>query len=435
MLKTLKLMHSLERLNPWHLIFLAGLIRSIFVCVFALNSNWGNTSLIYGQGIEGAGVDGYIQLARTMITSGEYAFAPGSPAVSFRPPLLPFLMAAVCAWSPDHWYWLWLAYSTVAGTVTIWVLWRCALLAGMARLPTNLLLAVTAFHPYLIFSTRVPALPTTLTLLVTLILLALIYFVKNNGSKPLALGGVWGIACLTHGAFMPLLVPFNLILFIITPGPWIRRLKGVVAASCISLVLVAPWTVRNHVAFDKFIPVATGGALQWWLGNAIYFQGDSNMLRAFDRVKNDFELKEKRPLSLIYGGILDLKDDSILANQAKEQIRTNPTIIIKRILVGTPLFWMTMDVGWKKAFIVSALNFPFIIIYLVILATAAYRRSADRIWLAGQFLLLGFWSLFALVQSVGPYFLAIIPLFLFLTVRGIEHQFPKIFFQLRNVGN
>ena len=36
---------------------------------------------------------------------------------------------------------------------------------------------------------------------------------------------------------------------------------------CASLIVVVPWTVRNYLVFDAFVPVSTAGALNLWQGN------------------------------------------------------------------------------------------------------------------------------------------------------------------------
>jgi hypothetical protein len=45
----------------------------------------------------------------------------------------------------------------------------------------------------------------------------------------------------------------------------VRRAAALLVAA---LVLIVPWTVRNYVAFDAFVPVSTSGALNLWQGNA-----------------------------------------------------------------------------------------------------------------------------------------------------------------------
>ena len=76
-------------------------------------------------------------------------------------------------------------------------------------------------------------------------------------------GGLWGLATLTRE---------TLIYFAPAALLWLlwRRRDGLAraAAFAIPLVLVvAPWTYRNYVVTQAFVPVATSGALNLWQGN------------------------------------------------------------------------------------------------------------------------------------------------------------------------
>jgi hypothetical protein len=414
-----RLLRGFRDCNPWWIVGIALLVRVIFVVAFALQSNWPNYSPLEGPNAPQAGVDGYVQIARTLLVSGEYAFTPGGEPVSFRPPLVPFLMAVFGAWSVESWYWVWLGYSVMAGTLVVWVLWRCAALTQMGPLATRMLLLATALHPYLIFSTRVPALPVTLTLLSTLVLHSIIRFIRSDGRRWPPLAFWWGLANLTHGSYLPLLVPFFVLLGFAIRGSWVVRTTRLGMTALGALLIVMPWTLRNHGTFDRWIPVATGSGLQYWLGDSIYFRGEKNIMSAFNRVARDFEQEQGRPLTFIHGGVLSLKDDQVLSAKAKQQMLSEPLTLIKRIAIGLPLFWVTMDAGWKKAVTVGLLNLPPLLLYLVVFIAALRKRVCDRIWITCQFYFLGFWSLFALVQAVGPYFVSILPCFLFLLIRGI----------------
>jgi Dolichyl-phosphate-mannose-protein mannosyltransferase len=79
----------------------------------------------------------------------------------------------------------------------------------------------------------------------------------------LAAGLLWGAAILTR----------ETVLYFVPLGAlWLawRRPGGLRRAGlfvCASLVVVMPWTVRNYLVFDAFVPVSTAGALNLWQGN------------------------------------------------------------------------------------------------------------------------------------------------------------------------
>ena len=101
--------------------------------------------------------------------------------------------------------------------------------------------------------------------------LSTVYAVRSTKvSHYCASGILLGLASLTRGTtqFVPLMLPVMLIL-------WGKRGRGFVlcyAALCLSFVLVIlPWTVRNYVVLDDFIPLATGGGIVVLMGSSEEF--------------------------------------------------------------------------------------------------------------------------------------------------------------------
>lgn len=96
-------------------------------------------------------------------------------------------------------------------------------------------------------------------------------------------GILLGLATLTRGAtqFVPLMLAVILIL-------WGKRGRASIlcyGALCLSFVLVIlPWTVRNYLVLDDFIPVATSGGIVLLMGSSEEFliiEGKPTMLRRY----------------------------------------------------------------------------------------------------------------------------------------------------------
>ena len=86
--------------------------------------------------------------------------------------------------------------------------------------------------------------------------------------------GSWR-AALAAGAFfgLAILTRETVLYFVPLAGLWLawRREGGARRAAAFVLaaaLVVLPWTVRNWLAFDAFVPVSTAGALNLWQGNA-----------------------------------------------------------------------------------------------------------------------------------------------------------------------
>ena len=88
---------------------------------------------------------------------------------------------------------------------------------------------------------------------------------EERGPEPCALaaGVLWGLAILTRE---------TVLYFVPLAALWLawRRPGGLRRAALYAgaaLLVVLPWTVRNYIVFDAFVPVSTAGALNLWQGN------------------------------------------------------------------------------------------------------------------------------------------------------------------------
>ena len=108
-------------------------------------------------------------------------------------------------------------------------------------------------------------------------------FVPPSGAYYCVTGILLGLATLTRGTtqFVPLMFPVMLILL----GKRGRDSIFCYAALCLSFVLVIlPWTVRNYVVLDDFIPVATSGGIVVLMGSSEKFltiDGKPEMFQAY----------------------------------------------------------------------------------------------------------------------------------------------------------
>jgi len=189
------------------------------------------------------------------------AVTGGGEASAFRPPLYPFSLAAVYAVSGtgdtgvrwDAGRVAQAGLGTLAVALTVLVAW---LLAGPgAGLVAGALAAV--FPPLLMISSSL--LTENLFICCELgALAAVLWFRRTGSTRWLVLAGVGvGLAGLTRGNGLILVVPLLL-------GAWTGRprfSRSALAAPAVLVVAaaltVAPWTVRNAVALDAFVPVST----------------------------------------------------------------------------------------------------------------------------------------------------------------------------------
>jgi 4-amino-4-deoxy-L-arabinose transferase-like glycosyltransferase len=86
---------------------------------------------------------------------------------------------------------------------------------------------------------------------------------ERSMKAALASGLLWGLAVLTRE---------TVLYFLPLAALWLawRRARGTRRAAVLlatAALVVVPWTVRNWIVFDAFVPVSTSGALNLWQGN------------------------------------------------------------------------------------------------------------------------------------------------------------------------
>ncbi|MCK9248819.1 MAG: glycosyltransferase family 39 protein [Solirubrobacteraceae bacterium] len=201
----------------------------------------------------------YDRLAATFALLGDWAptqyAAPGSPT-AFRAPAYPGLLAVVydvvgldarTRWTAGR------VVGALLGVVTVALTWGIA-----RRLWADVRVARAA-------AGIVAALPSLVwlsgglvaeTLFVPLVLAALLVTLVHRDRPDLRLallaGALVGVAALTRTNGLSLILPVAI-------GLWsARRRPAAPAVAVVALVVVlVPWTVRNHHALDRFLPLGT----------------------------------------------------------------------------------------------------------------------------------------------------------------------------------
>jgi hypothetical protein len=118
--------------------------------------------------------------------------------------------------------------------------------------------AVAAFYPMLFLSDAVLMAETPFLLLVTLaLLLAYRAAAAPSAGRFVALGAVLGVSALTRAEGLVLAVVLVVPLAAsLREQAWTRRVGLAAGAVVAAVALVVPWTVRNAVRLDAFVPIS-----------------------------------------------------------------------------------------------------------------------------------------------------------------------------------
>jgi len=211
----------------------------------------------------------YHEVARNLATLGRFAVGDGPVRpTAFIPPVMPFLTSLV--------------YRVTGPSYFAGILLQCALGAlvplAVVRLGAALYDSrvgraagwLSVFHPILISFSGYMLTEASFTLTLTIAVLASVeWAIRPTGKRALAAGAGWGLATLTRPTV--LIYPAIIILWgwacLHDRIPLRAYARQAILIGGCAAVLIAPWTLRNAVVMDAFIPVTTGA------GNALF---DSN---------------------------------------------------------------------------------------------------------------------------------------------------------------
>jgi 4-amino-4-deoxy-L-arabinose transferase-like glycosyltransferase len=190
-------------------------------------------------------------------------FSPFSNYPIFHPPLYPYFLAAVNAVLGGL-----VAVKVVQallGSLIIPSVYRIAIRVFGARTAAGAA-ALAAFYPELIwYSSHF----WCETLFLSILWWAIERVIAADQTSSIRIaagaGALFGLAVLTRETIL-YLIPLAAI-WLAWPKP---RSRPVLAWTLVAatFLLVAPWTVRNWIQFQTFIPVSTGGGLNLYQGNA-----------------------------------------------------------------------------------------------------------------------------------------------------------------------
>lgn len=262
------------------------------------------------------------------------------------------------------------------------------LLYVLARLiypdPRSARLAVVLAALYWPFAVYARLLLTE-TLVITLLLgayVALYWWARRGSTPPLAVAGVLlGLAILTRGLILGFLFLVPAWFALGGPGAPDARARARACLLClgVALAVVAPWTARNAITYQRLILVETTGGYNLWLA-AAGGRGAGQMEAALLAIPNQ---GDRQTFALRQGidGILD-RPGAYLVGSASELAglwRLNFSAF-ERLTQGysrglVSFGWLALTAGLDDLVYFSALP-------LAVLGWLATPRSRDR-WLIG----------------------------------------------------
>ena len=188
-------------------------------------------------------------------------FALDDRPTSWRPPLYPFVMAALyrAAGSTDPA--IVRAFQALLSLGTVLVVYRLARVM-FGTWPARLAASLVAFYPPLLFyNTHLLSEPLFLFLSVLVAATFVEYLLRPRLPLLLASGIILGLAALTRDVIWPTVAIMVGLIWWSTPLPWPRMLLHSLALVLTLVAVLSPWVIRNTRIQGTFTLISTNGGM------------------------------------------------------------------------------------------------------------------------------------------------------------------------------
>jgi 4-amino-4-deoxy-L-arabinose transferase-like glycosyltransferase len=226
---------------------------------FVLRAAW---ALAYGRTTPALNDTVFYEVAADSLAQGEGFRALHGEPTAHWPPGFPFLVSLlyrVLGVHPE----LGLALNVVLATATA-VLVYLVSERMMGRTAALVAGAVFAILPSATFFTGLFLVETSFIFLLVAFL-ALALFLPDRRWSPAVLGIAIGLSALTKGeGLLMVTIPLAMWWGHDGRGEWLGRTAVLLTAIALT---IAPWTIRNAIVMDAFIPVSTNASTTLWSGH------------------------------------------------------------------------------------------------------------------------------------------------------------------------
>lgn len=281
----------------------------------------------------------YEEPALNLIKGNGYSSSPGVPTAK-RAPGYPFFLAGV---------YLLFGQSHMAVKIIQAILGAisCVIISSIGReifkCKVGLWSGVAmALYPPLI-STAGFILSEELTIfLLAISILFLTKAMKKERMIWYVLSGIFmGLTTLCRSAII--LFPFFLYLALIF-SPFKKREFGLISIFLLSMIVtMAPWTIRNYVRFNAFLPTEIQGGRNLWVGS--YFPSDGLLPYSTTSAQEYKSPKDKEAYNRIEKGLSPIEADKAYSREAIKNILNNPSGYLLLCVQKFERFWFWIPGG------------------------------------------------------------------------------------------
>ncbi len=388
---------------------------AVFALALVLRLGWVAVLEGRSRGLIGPDAPSYDALATNLLAGKglqkedyTHLFTDGTSSLtvrSFRPPLLPILLAGVYGVFGHH---ILAARALVAilGAVTCVVVChigrrafseRGGMLAGLAA----------AVYPKLVYYSGLVSTETLCTLLLAIaVWLVIAAWQDKSWWRWPAAGAVLGLAALSRSSL--LLLPGVTVLWaVIAAADRRRALKGGLLLLAAFAVVMAPWCIRNWAVHRRFVPATTEGGYTFWVTNNPRATGGGHCF--WPDPPGGFD------------GMTEVEIDREFYRRGWRWVRSHPVEFLRLAAVKFVRFWRLWPHASEPAVGMTAAvvaGLTFIPVLLLALWGAAVSLSRWRPLLLFTMIVLYFTGLHMVFMAVTRYRLPLEPYLIILAAWG-----------------
>lgn len=369
------------RLAPWKpiLVGLAGTAIALVMCFVV----YAEVSRSYRTGRD---ADNYGVLGLNLWRGLGLTFDPAAGPTVYRGVLYPaFIMLTQLVsggWYPQA---VWIAQSLLHGLTCVFTfLLTGRLVSGRLALLTAL---AAAAYPVLFWYAPRMWNESLLMPMVAGLALAGVRQVERPGMRmSLLIGLLLGLLSLVKATFLPMVVVVPLVLHV-SSSPRSRRHTAMMIV--VAGLAILPWSYRNYNLTHRFIPVHTGTGLNMYVGNVYGRELWSDPL-SYSRI---WDRHVTPGLSAIRGlrgvqWVKDVEGDRYFRHLAVEELRRDPSLVLKKASAAALMFWLAGDTP-PKTMVVLLLRLP--VLALGFWGAGLLIRRRDRRFIAVLAFVLAYW--------------------------------------------
>jgi 4-amino-4-deoxy-L-arabinose transferase-like glycosyltransferase len=232
--------------------------------------------------------------------------------------------------------------NAVAGAALVWLTYLLARTLGATVLAALLAAAAVAVWPSQVYAARHVQAISLITCSVAAMIILFYRAVRTANLKAwIGYCVVATLATLTEPVFLPALAISGL-LVLFWPGlPWNIRLRNAFVLLLTTFIVIGPWTLRNRIVHEKWVPIKATFWVNVWKGNNDYATGT-------DRTAMSDEVKVR------LGAVANQLDDSqvmesrydgqrqyvMLDPSQQSRLRNQPEVIREEVFKELAMGWI-----------------------------------------------------------------------------------------------